>query len=77
MDKRFLIKKETTTAWKIIIEIVESEGIEEFEEVSFFIKQAKVLGISVVVEFVHCQEVKEMGIEFSQGFLFDKPKQLI
>lgn len=130
--------KETNTASKIIIEIVESEGIEEFEEVSSFIKQAKalgcsvaiddfgtgysnfeyiiklnvdilkidgsliknihidknvrltvstivnfakVLGISVVAEFVHCQEVqdivKEMGIEFSQGFLFDEPKQLI
>ena len=130
--------KRTNTASKIIIEIVESEGIEKFEEVSSFIKQAKalgcrvaiddfgtgysnfeyiiklnidilkidgsliknihidknirltvstivnfakVLGISVVAEFVHCQEVqdivKEMGIEFSQGFLFDEPKQLI
>lgn len=41
---------------------------------------AKVLKFDVVAEFVHCQEVqniiKELGIEYSQGYLLHKPQEL-
>lgn len=41
---------------------------------------AKVLGIEVVAEFVHCQEVqtivKSLNIEYSQGYLFHEPERL-
>jgi len=136
----FLFNKliETNTANKIILEIVESEGIEKFEEVGDFIRKAKslgckvaiddfgtgysnfeyiiklnvdflkidgsliknihinenikltvstiinfakVLGIKTVAEFVHCQEVQDvvesLGIDFSQGYLFNEPEHLI
>lgn len=129
--------KETNTSSKVILEIVESEGIEKFDEVEKFIKKAKelgcavaiddfgtgysnfeyiirlnvdilkidgsliknvhidknirltvstivnfakVLGIKTVAEFVHCDEVqnivKDMGIDFSQGFLLHEPEVL-
>ena len=135
----FLIRtlKQTNTSNRVLIEIVESEGIENFEEVSRFIDKvkkigcevaiddfgtgysnfeyitrlnidilkidgsliknihknqkllitvrsivsfAKALNIEVVAEFVHCQEVyqiiKEIGITYSQGYLFHKPEAL-
>lgn len=41
---------------------------------------AKVLKIKVVAEFVHCQEVQdiieELGIDYSQGYLFHQPEEL-
>ena len=42
---------------------------------------AKLLKFDVVAEFVHCEEVqeivKELGIEYSQGYLYHKPEQLL
>jgi diguanylate cyclase (GGDEF)-like protein len=48
----FLFNKliETNTANKIILEIVESEGIEKFDEVGDFIKKAKALGCKVAID---------------------------
>ena len=48
----FLIKtlKETNTAEKIILEIVESEGIERFDEVGEFIKEVHKLGCKVAID---------------------------
>lgn len=41
---------------------------------------AQVLGLDVVAEFVHCEEVqsivKSLGIEYSQGYLFHQPEYL-
>ena len=42
--------KETNLANKVILEIVESEGIEKFEEVGDFIKKAKALGCKVAID---------------------------
>ena len=42
--------KETNTAHKIILEIVESEGIEKFDEVIDFIRKAKALGCKVAID---------------------------
>ena len=127
----------TNTAKQITFEIVESEGIESFTEVSNFIKKAKKLGckiaiddfgtgysnfeyiikldvdyikidgslikninidnnlyltvqtivgfakalkIKTVAEFVHNEEVlncvKNLDIDYSQGFFIDEPKEL-
>ncbi len=124
-------------AKQVIFEIVESEGIDKFEEVSLFINKmkeygcriaiddfgtgysnfeylmklnidyikidgsfikninsnkqseliasliitfAKKQGISTVAEFVHNQDilnkVKDMGIDYSQGYYLGKPKEL-
>ena len=129
--------EKTNTAKQITFEIVESEGIESFTEVSNFIKKAKKLGckiaiddfgtgysnfeyiikldvdyikidgsliknintdnnlyltvqtivgfakalkIKTVAEFVHNEEVlncvKNLDIDYSQGFFIDKPKEL-
>ncbi|MGJ0356672.1 bifunctional diguanylate cyclase/phosphodiesterase [Aliarcobacter cryaerophilus] len=129
--------EKTNTAKQITFEIVESEGIESFTEVSNFIKKAKKLGckiaiddfgtgysnfeyiikldvdyikidgsliknintdnnlyltvqtivgfakalkIKTVAEFVHNEEVlncvKELEIDYSQGFFIDEPKEL-
>ena len=48
----FLFNKliETNTANKVILEIVESEGIEKFEDVGDFIKNAKALGCKVAID---------------------------
>lgn len=125
-------------AKRVIFEILESEGIENFEEVRQFIDKvkqwggriaiddfgsgysnfayilnlqvdfikidasliknidtdknsriivetivdfAKRLGIKTVAEFVHSKEVfetvKEIGIDFSQGFYFHKPSEYL
>ena len=130
--------EKTNTAKQITFEIVESEGIESFTEVSNFIKKAKKLGckiaiddfgtgysnfeyiikldvdyikidgsliknintdnnlyltvqtivgfakalkIKTVAEFVHNEEVlncvKNLDIDYSQGFFIDEPKELI
>lgn len=49
--------------------------------VSTIVNFAKVLGIHTVAEFVHCKEVddivKEMGIEYSQGFYHHEPELLV
>jgi PAS domain S-box-containing protein/diguanylate cyclase (GGDEF)-like protein len=42
--------KETNCAQKVILEIVESEGIEKFEEVGDFIKKAKAIGCRVAID---------------------------
>lgn len=42
--------KETDCAEKVILEIVESEGIEKFEEVGDFIQKAKSLGCRVAID---------------------------
>jgi PAS domain S-box-containing protein/diguanylate cyclase (GGDEF)-like protein len=42
--------KETNLANKVVLEIVESEGIEKFEEVGEFIKKAKALGCKVAID---------------------------
>lgn len=42
--------KEMQCAQKVILEIVESEGIEKFEEVVDFIKKAKALGCKVAID---------------------------
>ena len=42
--------KETNCAEKVILEIVESEGIEKFEEVGDFIRKAKSLGCRVAID---------------------------
>ena len=129
--------EKTNTAKQITFEIVESEGIESFAEVSNFIKKAKKLGckiaiddfgtgysnfeyiikldvdyikidgslikninsdnnlyltvqtivgfakalkIKTVAEFVHNEEVlncvKNLDIDYSQGFFIDEPKEL-
>ncbi|WP_066168854.1 EAL domain-containing protein [Aliarcobacter cryaerophilus] len=129
--------EKTNTAKQITFEIVESEGIESFIEVSNFIKKAKKLGckiaiddfgtgysnfeyiikldvdyikidgsliknintdnnlyltvqtivgfakalkIKTVAEFVHNEEVlncvKNLDIDYSQGFFIDEPKEL-
>ncbi|WNL34336.1 EAL domain-containing protein [Arcobacter cryaerophilus gv. pseudocryaerophilus] len=129
--------EKTNTAKQITFEIVESEGIESFTEVSNFIKKAKKLGckiaiddfgtgysnfeyiikldvdyikidgsliknintdnnlyltvqtivgfakalnIKTVAEFVHNEEVlncvKDLDIDYSQGFFIDEPKEL-
>ena len=129
--------EKTNTAKQITFEIVESEGIESFTEVSNFIKKAKKLGckiaiddfgtgysnfeyiikldvdyikidgsliknintdnnlyltvqtivgfakalkIKTVAEFVHNEEVlncvKNLDIDYSQGFFIDEPKEL-
>ena len=129
--------EKTNTAKQITFEIVESEGIESFTEVSNFIKKAKKLGckiaiddfgtgysnfeyiikldvdyikidgsliknintdnnlyltvqtivgfakalkIKTVAEFVHNEEVlncvKNLNIDYSQGFFIDEPKEL-
>ena len=131
-----IIKTKTTN--QITFEIVESEGIEEFEEVNKFIKNAKNLGckiaiddfgtgysnfeyiikldidiikidgsliknihidknmeltvstivtfskalnITTVAEFVHNKKVyeyvKKLGIDYSQGYYFHEPEELI
>lgn len=128
----------TKTAKQITFEIVESEGIEEFQEVNNFIKNAKKLGckiaiddfgtgysnfeytikldidiikidgsliknihldknleltvetivtfakalnIKTVAEFVHNEEVyecvKNLGIDYSQGYYLHEPEELI
>ncbi|MGB6328981.1 MAG: EAL domain-containing protein [Halarcobacter sp.] len=41
---------ETKTANKVILEIVESEGIEKFEEVGDFIRKAKLIGCKVAID---------------------------
>lgn len=48
----FLFSKlmETKVANRVILEIVESEGIEKFEEVGDFIRKAKALGCSVAID---------------------------
>ena len=48
----FLFRKliETNLANRVILEIVESEGIEKFEEVGDFIKKAKALGCKVAID---------------------------
>jgi PAS domain S-box-containing protein/diguanylate cyclase (GGDEF)-like protein len=48
----FLFTKlmETNLANRVILEIVESEGIEKFEEVGDFIKKAKALGCQVAID---------------------------
>ena len=130
--------EKTNTAKQITFEIVESEGIESFTEVSNFIKKAKKLGckiaiddfgtgysnfeyiikldvdyikidgslikninidnnlyltvqtivgfakalnIKTVAEFVHSEDVlncvKNLDIDYSQGFFIDEPKELI
>ena len=130
--------EKTNTAKQITFEIVESEGIESFTEVSNFIKKAKKLGckiaiddfgtgysnfeyiikldvdyikidgsliknintdnnlyltvqtivgfakalkIKTVAEFVHNEDVlncvKNLDIDYSQGFFIDEPKELI
>ena len=48
----FLFSKlmETNIANRVILEIVESEGIEKFEEVGNFIKKAKALGCRVAID---------------------------
>ena len=48
----FLFTKliETNLANRVILEIVESEGIEKFEEVGDFIKKAKALGCKVAID---------------------------
>lgn len=48
----FLFNKlvQTNTANRIILEIVESEGIEKFEEVGDFIRKAKSLGCRVAID---------------------------
>ncbi len=42
---------------------------------------AKDIGIKVIAEFVHCEQIQEkiaeLGIEYSQGYYFGKPKQTI
>jgi len=42
---------------------------------------AKDIGTKVIAEFVHCEQVQEkiteLGIEYSQGYYFGKPKQTI
>lgn len=129
---------ETKVSNRVILEIVESEGIEKFEEVKDFIRKAKslgcqvaiddfgtgysnfeyiirlnvdylkidgsliknihinnnikltvstivnfakILGIKTVAEYVHCQEVQDivesLEIDFSQGYLFYEPEQLV
>ena len=129
--------EKTNTAKQITFEIVESEGIESFTEVSNFIKKAKKLGckiaiddfgtgysnfeyiikldvdyikidgsliknintdnnlyltvqtivgfakalnIKTVTEFVHSEDVlncvKNLDIDYSQGFFIDEPKEL-
>ncbi|MBP7769606.1 MAG: EAL domain-containing protein [Aliarcobacter sp.] len=129
---------ETKVSNRVILEIVESEGIEKFEEVKDFIRKAKslgcqvaiddfgtgysnfeyiirlnvdylkidgsliknihinnnikltvstivnfakILGIKTVAEYVHCQEVQDivesLEIDFSQGYLFHEPEQLV
>ncbi len=129
--------EKTNTAKQITFEIVESEGIESFTEVSNFIKKVKKLGckiaiddfgtgysnfeyiikldvdyikidgsliknintdnnlyltvqtivgfakalkIKTVAEFVHNEEVlncvKNLDIDYSQGFFIDEPKEL-
>ena len=129
--------EKTNTAKQITFEIVESEGIESFTEVSNFIKKAKKLGckiaiddfgtgysnfeyiikldvdyikidgsliknintdnnlyltvqtivgfakalnIKTVAEFVHSEDVlncvKNLDIDYSQGFFIDEPKEL-
>jgi PAS domain S-box-containing protein/diguanylate cyclase (GGDEF)-like protein len=42
--------KETNCAQKVVLEIVESEGIEKFEEVGAFIKKAKAIGCKVAID---------------------------
>ncbi|WP_327196255.1 GGDEF domain-containing phosphodiesterase [Oceanospirillum multiglobuliferum] len=41
---------------------------------------AQVLNLEVVAEFVHCEEVqqivKDLGVTYSQGYLFHQPEQL-
>src|SRR5574344_876783 len=137
MDFIINAMEKTNTAKQITFEIVESEGIESFTEVSNFIKKAKKLGckiaiddfgtgysnfeyiikldvdyikidgsliknintdnnlyltvqtivgfakalkIKTVAEFVHNEEVlncvKNLDIDYSQGFFIDKPKEL-
>ena len=48
--------------------------------VSTIVNFAKALGIEVVAEFVHCEEVYEvinkLGIEYSQGFYIHEPEHL-
>jgi len=48
----FLLKtiQETNTANQIILEIVESEGIEQFEKVSNFIRRVKSIGCKVAID---------------------------
>lgn len=48
----FLIQKltQTKTANRVVLEIVESEGIENFEEMSCFIKRMKCLGCKVAID---------------------------
>ena len=48
----FLFNKliETNCAHKVVLEIVESEGIEKFDEVGIFIKKAKELGCKVAID---------------------------
>ncbi|MCT7433409.1 EAL domain-containing protein [Aliarcobacter cryaerophilus] len=137
MDFIVNVMEKTNTAKQITFEIVESEGIESFTEVSNFIKKAKKLGckiaiddfgtgysnfeyiikldvdyikidgsliknintdnnlyltvqtivgfakalkIKTVAEFVHNEEVlncvKNLDIDYSQGFFIDEPKEL-
>src|SRR5574344_431771 len=137
MDFIINAMEKTNTAKQITFEIVESEGIESFTEVSNFIKKAKKLGckiaiddfgtgysnfeyiikldvdyikidgsliknintdnnlyltvqtivgfakalkIKTVAEFVHNEEVlncvKNLDIDYSQGFFIDEPKEL-
>ena len=138
MDYIFETMLKTKTANKITFEIVESEGIEQFEDVANFIKKAKLLdckiaiddfgtgysnfeyiiklnvdyikidgtliknitqdknikltvqtivnfakalNIKTVAEFVHNSEVfeavKDIQIDYSQGFFLHEPKELI
>lgn len=130
--------KETRLFKKVTFELVESEGIDEFEEVNIFIKKAKSLGckiaiddfgsgysnfeyilnldvdfikidgtliknidknenlkitvqtivnlakslnIKTVAEFVHSKDVlkivKDLGVDYSQGFYLHEPEFLI
>ncbi|MFN4307762.1 EAL domain-containing protein, partial [Sulfurihydrogenibium azorense] len=134
-----IIKTLKESDLKITFEILESEGIENYEDVSGFIKNvksfgakvaiddfgsgysnfayilklldvdyikidasliknihqdinsqiivenivnlAKKLGIKTIAEFVHCKEVfekvKELGIDYSQGYYISEPKDRI
>jgi len=138
MDTIFDIVNKTGTAKQITFEIVESEGIEEFEGVNEFIKRAhdigskiaiddfgtgysnfeytiklnidiikidgsliknihtddnikltvstivnfaKALNVETVAEYVHNKEVykcvKDLGINYSQGYLLHEPQELV
>ena len=50
MDYIFETMLKTKTANKITFEIVESEGIEQFEDVANFIKKAKLLDCKIAID---------------------------